>query len=89
MTKKNFINLANWIRSHNSSPLGYQIFTEEQIVTLADFCQEQNPNFNRDRWIAYIKGECGPEWERVFGETQLSQSQMKSCSKRKRGGKSE
>lgn len=28
--------------------------------TLADFCVIQNPRFNRERWLAYIAGECGP-----------------------------
>lgn len=27
---------------------------------LADFCNAQNPNFNRQRWLEYIAGECGP-----------------------------
>jgi hypothetical protein len=26
----------------------------------ADFCQSTNPRFNRERWLAYIAGECGP-----------------------------
>jgi hypothetical protein len=27
---------------------------------LADFCASQNPQFNRERWLAYIARECGP-----------------------------
>lgn len=30
------------------------------ITMLADFCQAQNPRFNRERWLAYIAGTCGP-----------------------------
>lgn len=30
------------------------------VQHLADFCAAQNPHFNRERWIAYIAGECGP-----------------------------
>ena len=26
---------------------------------LADFCAAQNPAFNRERWLAYIAGDCG------------------------------
>ena len=26
----------------------------------ADFCQRQNGNFKRDRWLSYIAGDCGP-----------------------------
>ena len=58
MTKKNFIELANVIRNHNDCP--DCAFTIGQISRLADFCQSQNPNFNRERWISYIAGECGP-----------------------------
>jgi hypothetical protein len=27
---------------------------------LADYCKSQNGAFNRERWMAYINGECGP-----------------------------
>jgi hypothetical protein len=36
------------------------LFTLLQIDRIADFCASQNANFNRERWLAYIKGECGP-----------------------------
>jgi hypothetical protein len=35
-------------------------FTPEAIQALADFCYQQNPNFNNTRWLAYIAGTCGP-----------------------------
>ena len=53
MSKKDFIRLADYIRNAGN-------FTENQIEHLARFCYEQNSRFNRERWIAYIKGECGP-----------------------------
>ena len=28
--------------------------------SLTGYCHEQNPRFNRERWIGYIKGENGP-----------------------------
>jgi hypothetical protein len=28
--------------------------------SLADFCQSQNPRFDRARWLDYIAGKCGP-----------------------------
>lgn len=34
---------------------------------LADFCKSQNGAFKRDRWIAYINGECGPNGGEVKG----------------------
>lgn len=54
MTKKHFIALADAIKSH------LQGFTPEQVETLANFCESQNSRFDRRRWIAYIKGQCGP-----------------------------
>ena len=67
MTKKTFIALADVIREYNrgafetgtniASPLQ---FTHTQIIALADFCESQNPEFKRDRWLVYIAGTCGP-----------------------------
>ena len=67
MTKKTFIALANSIRAYNAqafsagtivaSPLK---FTHTQLHALADFCAAQNPAFDRDRWLAYVAGDCGP-----------------------------
>ena len=67
MTKQHFIALADAIRAYNAQafPAGTNIaspleFTHTQIQTLADFCAAQNPAFNRDRWLAYVAGQCGP-----------------------------
>lgn len=65
MSKKDFIALANAIREHNSeesewSDPSSSPFDHCQIDVLADFCQSQNPNFNRDRWLGYIAGTNGP-----------------------------
>lgn len=59
MSKKHFIALAQMIRWQNSKE-DLPKFSDEHIATLVAFCHEQNPNFNPQRWIAYIKGECGP-----------------------------
>jgi len=34
-------------------------FKAAQIKVLADFCQDQNPKFKRERWLDYIAGKCG------------------------------
>jgi hypothetical protein len=52
MSKKDFIALANSVR-HND-------FTDAQLDVLARFCSGQNYAFKRERWLSYIKGECGP-----------------------------
>ena len=67
MTKQHCIALADSIRAYNAQafPAGTNIaspleFTHTQIQTLADFCAAQNPAFDRERWLAYVAGECGP-----------------------------
>ena len=39
---------------------GMECLWNRLLPVLADFCQAQNPNFKRDRWLGYIAGECGP-----------------------------
>lgn len=53
MTKKHFIALADALKQ---APMN---FTSEQLEVLADFCQEQNGEFKRERWLGYIRGENG------------------------------
>jgi hypothetical protein len=67
MSKKHFIELADTIRRYNANafPPGTNTvsplqFGHTQLLALADFCQAQNPNFNRERWLQYIADECGP-----------------------------
>jgi len=64
MTKQDFIALADWIRSTNEFA-GYNefdadAFTPQQIDVLAYFCAQQNPRFNRQLWLDYVAGLCGP-----------------------------
>ena len=62
MTKKHFIDLADTIRKENAHrekaglPLMFDRCTQ---LALADFCLQQNHNFNRGRWLDYIAGRCG------------------------------
>lgn len=72
MTKRDFIKLADDIREFNrlSDPSGFVApvpFGDEQVVVLADFCQSQSPKFNRERWMDYIAGRCGPNGGTVKG----------------------
>ena len=59
MTKKHFIALADAIREHNKYYQGSQ-FNTCQLETLAGYCGRQNANFNRELWLDYIAGKCGP-----------------------------
>ena len=57
MTKKHFIKLADYIADTTNY---CETFTPKQIEHLANFCHSQNPNFNRERWLDYVAGLCGP-----------------------------
>ena len=68
MTKKHFIALADAVR--NTEPINLKQKDaratnehrqwERDRDMLADFCASQSPRFNRERWLAYVAGECGP-----------------------------
>jgi hypothetical protein len=63
MTKKHFIALADKLKSlRNDTVWNSHTYSQFMAIVdgLADFCQAQNPEFNRERWLAYISGECGP-----------------------------
>jgi len=70
MTKKHFIELANRIKAFNE-PLKDPVrplagnFTPNQIFMLADFCESQNPRFDRQLWLDYIAGRCGPNGGKI------------------------
>ena len=63
MTKKHFIALADKIKA--IKPNMAILSGELMVIALADFCQEQNPRFNRERWIDYINGKCGKNGGKV------------------------
>jgi hypothetical protein len=66
MSKKHFIRLADAIIKAAPADRSAQgAFSRSAILALADFCQEQNSNFNRERWIDYIAGNCGPSGGKV------------------------
>lgn len=65
MTKKHFIALADFLRVRTATPNNGGTFTPYQIEQLADFCASQNPRFNRERFLAYIAGDCGPNGGKV------------------------
>ena len=53
MTKQHFLALADALRSNGT-------FTPGHFEALANFCAEQNPAFDRERWLAYVTGDCAP-----------------------------
>jgi hypothetical protein len=73
MSKKHFIALADHLRAIRpvSIPGERERFAgrldmwKDTVQELADFCQSQNSEFKRDRWISYINGECGKNGGKV------------------------
>ena len=57
------------VRDHNQTMLatgnGHLVFGSLQIAVLAQFCQSQNSNFMRERWLGYIAGINGPSGGKV------------------------
>ncbi len=70
MTKRHFIALADMIRDLNPALCnaghgpkvedGREMQYNDTIEVLARFCAEQNPQFDRARWLGYIAGTNGP-----------------------------
>jgi len=71
MSKKDFIALADTIREFNRTAFwgtdkdgtkgkANIPIQGDTLETLADFCSQQNPRFNRERWLGYIAGTNGP-----------------------------
>ena len=65
MSSKDFIALADVIKAQIARELDYpgavqRPFTYGQIQELADFCQSQNQNFDRQKWLGYIAGKKHP-----------------------------
>ena len=56
MTKRHFIALADWIRCANDGKHHPDIFYERPLIEdIADWLMTQNPRFNRERWLSYVK----------------------------------
>lgn len=73
MTKKHLIALADTVRNARPSlyiPMDGQYEAAEaqwELMRdkLAEFCAIQSPNFNRQLWLDYIAGKCGPSGGKV------------------------
>ena len=62
MTKKQFIALADSLVEFFETNAGAEmdVMTRHVLINaLAGFCQSQNPNFNRERWLGYVAGTNG------------------------------
>ena len=71
MSKKHFIALADALRSVKPTAVDRPDLANRDakliagqwhmtVKAIADTLAADNPRFNRDRWLAYIAGECGP-----------------------------
>lgn len=56
MTKRHFIALADYLRpTYKNGDI-----SENALKAIMYFCKSQNPAFLEQRWLSYLKGECGP-----------------------------
>ncbi len=63
MSKKHFIELADCLRQQKPEAhwdANKMAQWQLDVNAIAEFCRRQNPRFNRQRWMDYINGECGP-----------------------------
>jgi len=54
MTKKHFLRLADGIRALSTTNNGKSVLKADVMHMLADFCESQNPQFDRERWLEYV-----------------------------------
>jgi hypothetical protein len=60
LSKKDFIRLADKIRILTTDKTLRPLDEGSWVGMLSAFCAEQNAHFKEDRWLSYIRGECGP-----------------------------
>ena len=62
MTKQD-IALADWIRETRER--GLIDYSDDVVQSLASFFGRQNLRFNREHWLDYVNGKCGPNSGRL------------------------
>lgn len=63
MSKKDFIALADALRAERPASnwsLNKMAQWELDVRAVADACEAANPRFNRELWMDYVCGLCGP-----------------------------
>lgn len=61
MTKKHFIALADALRGdYNAGRL-----SDAVLCSLISFMRDQNTMFKSERWLEYLKGNCGPNGGKI------------------------
>lgn len=61
LSKKDFIALADATRILLRHDADKGLVSEGALVDmLVQFCREQNPRFDEERWRGYLAGTCGP-----------------------------
>lgn len=68
MSKKHFIALADALRAQKPADHWdpkQKVQWELDVKAVASICAHFNYNFNRDLWMRYVNGECGPSGEAI------------------------
>lgn len=53
MTKKHFVALANALRPYRKE------IPPDVLDAITRFCESQNPDFKKERWLKFLNGKCG------------------------------
>ena len=65
MSKKDFVDLADRLKRVKNGNDGGLVSWEYILEEICQFCKSQNFNFNRERFLDYLAGECGPSGGKV------------------------
>ena len=61
MSKKHFIALADGLRANRPEQAGEaRCQWDNDVAAIANRLVASCPRFNRQRWLSYVAGECGP-----------------------------
>jgi hypothetical protein len=63
MTKQHCIALADALRETRPAEhwdANKRLQWQMDVDAIASVCARANSRFNRERWLGYIRGECGP-----------------------------
>ena len=71
ITKTDIVALADAIRTNNANKrqLCGSVFNPDHLSVLGAFLQASNPRFKHERWLGYIRGECGPNGGKIRKRT--------------------
>lgn len=81
MTKQDFIALADALKAQVPQvnwSVNKHVQWELDCNAVARVCKQQNNRFNKERWLGYLRGECGPNGGKI-SRTETSTPGPQKC----------